>query len=260
MAAVFPFEAQVGEFTQQRWVLRVPIREPDERHLEVYKRLMALNNRTRQALGIPAIGVVAEVFPRDVAPHPIPGIIMEEVNGVPLDRFLEYHSAEKRTMLELAINWRDRLLHFESFQFSHNDLQHGNVLVGGSATVNFIDFDDSYLPGLTHAIGLGHPNYQHPGVGPEDWGPFGDAYPGLLIWLAIRAVAYDHSLYAEFGDQGSMLFRRGDLEEPGNTALWHRLFASDDSRVRAAAKTLAELTLASRPPLTSFRELLPDWI
>ena len=138
-------------------------------------------------------------------------------------------------------------------------MQHGNVLVDDDLCIRFIDFDDAYLPGLVGGSGLGHPNYQHPGMAHAHWGPSGDAFPGLLIWLVLRATAMDPSLFDDFGDEGSMLFRRQDLERPGETPLWNRLRVSTDERVRTATETLARLCSAIEPPHARFRELLPAW-
>lgn len=259
-AAVFPFKATIAGFDQERWVLRIPVRPWADGNVLRYTRLMDLSDEDRRRLGIPTLELLGKVFEEGVVGgHVVPGLVMEHVNGVPLDSYLGRHATDRETLLELAVKWRDRLLTFEAFGLAHHDLQHGNVLVDDDRCIRFIDFDDAYLPGLVANFGVGHPNYQHPRMAHSHWGPSGDAFPGLLIWLVLRATAMDPSLFDDFGDEGSMLFRRQDLDRPGETPLWRRLRGSSDERVRAAAATLAALCGEMEPPSVRFRELLPTW-
>jgi len=259
-AVVFPFKAVLPASEQQRWVLRIPLRPWDEGNVLRYARLKELSAEARWRLGVPALRLLDPVFEEGVVGgRAVAGVVMEHVNGIPLDTFLAQHATDRMKLLGLAVKWRDRLLTFEEFGFAHHDLQHGNVLVDDDLAIRFIDFDDVYLPGLVRGSGIGHPNYQHRRMADAHWGPTGDAFPGLLIWLVLRATAIEPSLFDDFGDEGSMLFRREDLDRPGETPLWHRLLDSPDQRVRAASGAMAALCRAEEPPAVTFRELLPTW-
>jgi hypothetical protein len=192
----------------------------------------------------------------------VPAVLIQRIRGEHLDRYLGKHCGDRAALLLAAARFRDRLLNFESHQFAHGDLQDGNILVAhddSGPTIWFADLDDCYLPGLTGSPSVGHPNYQHPGRTTRGFGPYMDSFSGLLVWIALRAIAADPQLWEENDDDGRLLFELRDLRKPGWTELWEALERSTDRMVREGATKLHDLCGSSTPPALSFTNLLPSW-
>lgn len=246
-----------------QWILRFFNSRPTPDQAARYELLHALSPEARSDLGVPAVAWFDTCLKEDDPPQePLPAVVMKRVVGDQLDRFVSSNYTNRSVMLSAATRLRDRLLSFEARQFAHGDLQDGNLFVCGTAkamSIWFVDFDDCYLPGLTPSHAVGHPNYQHPGRNPEDWGPLMDGFSGLLMWLALRGIAADPHLWEDNDDDGRLLFEANDLACPGETELWRSLRKSSDREVREATDKLATLCASSSPPAEPFTRLLPGW-
>lgn len=256
-AAVFPLEARPAAHLPRQWVLRIPLAAQDDSSLARYRRLSAMPGDQRSRLGLPLVLLVEEAIVWDEYPEAIPAQLIQRAQGTELGTYISHHARDRNALLALAVSFRDYLFNFESEGFAHGDLRDRNVFVSPMGRITFIDLDDSYLPGLARGSGEGHPNFQHPRLAPRHWGPGVDSFSALLIWTALRAIAFDAALFDEFEDDESILFKKKDLVNPGRSPLWGRLAASPDERVRAAAITLAGCCRKEDPPLQGFRTLLP---
>ncbi len=245
------------------WMLRFFNGPPEGSLADRYRSIEQMPLESRQALGVPALYWLDSFLQNGRSEHlAVPAVLMRRVAGSQLDRFVGENYRDRFVMSTAAARLRDRLLAFESMNFGHGDLQDGNVLVNGEGSdlsVWFVDFDDCFLPGLTCSNAVGHPNYQHPRRSTSDWGPHMDGFSGLLIWLALRAIAIDPKLWEDNEDDGRLLFDADDLLNPGETELWRTLMKSPDREVRDGTERLRGLCMAERPPSVSFTSLLPGW-
>jgi hypothetical protein len=75
----------------------------------------------------------------------------------------------------------------------------------------------------------GHPSYQlQAGSVRSRWGPYMDTFSGLVIYLALTALAKDPGLWPRFNNGDNLLFERGDFVLPYDTEVWNHLAGLSD--------------------------------
>ena len=187
-----------------------------------------------------------------------PMVNMAWVEGRSLDAYVEHLVASGRAdaLATLASAWRELIRRMQTAGFAHGDLQHGNVLVDTSGTLQLVDFDGSWFVGVTGPVPTesGHPNYQ---LRNRPWGRWMDTFAGLLVYTALRSLAIRPSLWGEFSGRENTLFAKDDFHRPFDTEIWSTLLALGDpeitqclSQLRAACAEARGLTIPLESMLT----------
>lgn len=161
-----------------------------------------------------------------------PILKMEWVPGVLLNEYVESLVGREAALQKLADDWLALLRAMKAARIAHGDLQHGNVLIA-DGKLRLIDYDGMYVPALA-GMGsheLGHPSYQHPRRGPDDYGPEMDRFAALVIHVAILAVACEPSLWRRFNNGDNLLFRRNDFLQPADSPVFDALLQLNDREV-----------------------------
>ena len=172
--------------------------------------------------------------------HWFPVVKMDWAPGRPLNLAVEAHLHDASALIELSKRWADCVYALESAGLAHGDLQHGNILVDTDLRIRLVDLDGVWVPTLDGRPPreFGHPNFQHPARDDATWGRHTDAFSALAIYVALRAVAADASLWNLYNNGENLLFSRQDFEQPGETPLWNALDASTDVDVAIMAALL----------------------
>jgi WD40 repeat protein len=84
----------------------------------------------------------------------------------------------------------------------------------------------------------GHPSYQHPRRGPNDYGPEIDRFAALAIYVAVLALAHEPGLWQQFNNGDNLLFRREDFADPSRSALFQALRQLKEREVASYAVLL----------------------
>ena len=190
-----------------------------------------------------------------------PIVRMDWVEGDALSRVLD-RNLSAPILDYLARRWYGLLAELSRANMAHGDLHHGNILLEKSGNLRLIDYDAVYLPTLpkepSHEVG--HRNYQHPARTERDYVESvtnADSFSALVIYLALRALQFDPTLWKTFSDGENLLFRREDYERPGKTAVWTALENSWDQQVRQLTKMLARWCMMPTSAIPSLDQLLP---
>lgn len=163
----------------------------------------------------------------------------------------------------LARTWRCAIDDLHARGIAHGDLASDNCLVRSETDLTLIDYDGCFVKRLAHAHPgeFGHEDYQHPRRSGY-YGPNMDAFPALVVYLSLLAVAAEPKLWDTYNDEDAkLILSERDYLNPGATALWRRLSASPDTEVRALADVLATMCtkpVESLPPLGTVLKHLED--
>jgi WD domain, G-beta repeat len=233
----------------RRWAVRCFLRE----FADQKRRYQAIDQHLR-AITLP-YKVGFEYQPTGIrirgAWYPI--LKMEWVQGLLLNEYVESVLGQRDAMRKLADDWLALVRTLKARRIAHGDLQHGNVLVAGKQ-LRLIDYDGMFVPSLA-GLGsheTGHPSYQHPRRGPNDYGPESDRFSALAIYVALLALACEPRLWQQFNNGDNLLFRREDFEDPARSALFRTLRQLSDREVVSQALLLQA---ASSGPLTTVPEI-----
>lgn len=164
-----------------------------------------------------------------------PIVRMELVDGVSMRQYISAHLYDSDGLYALGDQWRDLCSELRHHDVAHADLQQDNVRVLNGGALRLIDLDAVWVPALEGMPPreFGHRHFQHPErLRTGHWDGSVDAFSALVIYISIRALASDPSLWDEYHNDENLVFSDTDFEHPGATPIWSRLAASRDLEVR----------------------------
>ncbi len=192
-----------------------------------------------------------------------PVVEMGWAEGQPLHLSVEQHLQHPDHLVRLADIWFDIVKDLQIRKMAHGDLSSDNCLVIGD-NLTLIDYDDFFiwrLAGSDPGEG-GNPHFQHP----DRMGYYAlnmDAFPALVIYLSLLALAADTSLWKFHNDQ-NLIFTAEDYMAPRATPLWEALAKSPDKRIKPLVTALADMCarpIEDLPPLSQLTPRhLPAWL
>lgn len=175
-----------------------------------------------------------------------PVLTMEWIDGRRLNDHVGELAASGDTaaLSSLAAQWLTLVSDLQAAEFAHGDLQHGNILVEAAGKLRLVDFDSVWIPplrGHPAPTETGHASYQPYSLNPADhWGPYMDTFPGLVIYLALLALARAPGLWDKLDNGDNLLFERADLAPPHQTEVWTLLAGLGDPAIDRLAAKLRE--------------------
>ena len=216
---VFPFQTPTKKYAVRCW------------HAEVAnakKRTQLIAEAIHQS-GLPYF--VGFEFHQDgiMTPQGIqPLVVMDWVDAQPLKKYLIEHLNESNTLNEVAANFMQMAKDLHANNFSHGDLQHGNVMVRQDKSLVLVDYDSMYVPSLQGYEDdiKGLVGYQHPARWKcKEATPKADYFSELVIYLTLKALAKHPNLWndLQMEDTETLLFNADDIESKGTSEIFSRL-------------------------------------
>ncbi len=165
-----------------------------------------------------------------VAGELYPVVEMDWAEGQPLHLWVEQHLQYPHDLVRLAALWLRAVKDLQARSMAHGDLSSDNCLVTWNK-LTLIDYDSFFIPQLagSNPGEAGNPHFQHP----DRMGYYAlnmDAFPALVIYLSLLALAADKSLW-EFHNGKNLIFTAEDYVSPRKTPLWRALARSPDKRI-----------------------------
>ena len=142
-----------------------------------------------------------------------PILKMAWINGESLSTYIEKNLTNPAAIQSLSQKFIGLANNLEANSIAHGDLQHGNIIIVGGE-IKLVDYDGMYVPGLDGMSSneIGHPNYQHPIRSEKDFGPYLDRFSEWIIYLSLKAISQNPSLWANLnGGDENLIFRRADF-------------------------------------------------
>ncbi|MBR1769407.1 MAG: protein kinase family protein [Bacteroidales bacterium] len=167
-----------------------------------------------------------------------PILVLNWVDGVSLKTYIETHRRAEE-IENLSKNFAKMVADLHERHISHGDLQHDNILVKQNGELCLIDYDSMYIPDFKGQKELVHglPTYQHKSRFENKFlSEKSDYFSELVIYITLRALKYDSSLYDRFTDD-YLLFTQEDLHT-GQTPIFDKLKRFDE--LKPMVETLQE--------------------
>ena len=172
-----------------------------------------------------------------------PVLTMDWIDGRTLNEYVDFlvTGANAAALTTLAAKWRELVALLQNSEFTHGDLQHGNIMVDQAGRLRLVDFDGVWIPqlaGQSPPTEFGHPNYQHPLQ--HVWGRWLDTFSALVIYLSLVALGKDPALWLALYNSKNLLFAKNDFFPPFKTETWKQLAAMGDPQVNELVRRLQE--------------------
>jgi hypothetical protein len=248
-ANVYRLECADGKHVAARLFL-TPLPDRAERYAAVGAHLASLDD---SLAALVPFSYLADGI--QIAGGWFPIVVMDWVEGAPLQQFVERHLYDSDRLARLADQWAAVVASLRAARVAHGDLQHSNILVADGAEgapdrIRLIDYDAMWTPTLDGrpAPESGHPAYQHGARTSSDYGLTMDRFPALVIYAALRAVAAAPELWYRLHDGDNLIFRREDLSDPETGRAWKALREALP-RSPDVARIIRELKEAASGPL-----------
>lgn len=184
-----------------------------------------------------------------------PLVVMDWVEAQPLKKFLAEHITEPTTINKIAENFKKMVADLHANQFSHGDLQHGNIMIKPDYSLVLVDYDSMYVPdlkGMPDEI-KGLVGYQHEARWKnKNVSEKSDYFSELVIYTSLKALAKMPALWKDLNieDTETLLFSGEDIQSHGTSTIFKIL--NTDSELAPLADKLCEFMTKS-----SIDELCP---
>jgi hypothetical protein len=155
-----------------------------------------------------------------------PLVAMRWASGETLGKFTDRNLHDPEALRTLAGTLSALLKRLEDAGIAHGDWQHDNLMVSESGKhVTLVDYDGMFVPEFAGLVAdeLGHPNYQHPGRTPLEFGPNMDRFACLTMQAALLGLSHEPSLWSRFSDGESLLFKKIDFQDPSVSPVFRAL-------------------------------------
>ena len=154
-----------------------------------------------------------------------PVLLMDWVDGVPLDQYLKtiINESYEKDLLAYRFSLLARWLVTQPF--AHGDLKPDNICVRGDGSLVLLDYDGMYVPALygRKSLEQGSPHYRHPLRSTLPFDKHIDDYSLSLILLSLRAIALDETLYVRYSSSEYLLLSEQDQLNPYTSPVFKEL-------------------------------------
>ena len=212
-AAVFKMQAPTGEYH----ALKCFLRDQEERS-ERYRLIAEELQYVQSTYLVKFRYLESELFVDvpNTGGEEYPVLLMDWVDGVPLDQYLKtiINKSYEKNLLSYRFSLLARWLVTQPF--AHGDLKPDNICVRDDGSLVLLDYDGMYVPALSGRKSLeqGSPHYRHPLRSTQPFDEHIDDYSLSLILLSLRAIALDETLYVRYSSSEYLLLSEQDQLNP----------------------------------------------
>ena len=160
-----------------------------------------------------------------------PVLLMDWIEGVPLDRYVREHISDSNALALLAYQFSRMSAWLLSQPFAHGDMKPDNILVTPEGNLVLVDYDGMYVPKMAgqKARETGTPDFRHPSRTPDStFDEHIDDFAVASILLSLRALALNPSWFSSYGANDRLLLSDADYRDPGHSAFLRNEFPSGD--------------------------------
>lgn len=181
-----------------------------------------------------------------------PVLMMDWVEGLPLDVYLRKHLSNDYERQMLAYRFCQMGAWLLSQPFAHGDLKPDNILVKHDGTLVLVDYDGMYVPAMKgqKAQELGSPDYRHPLRTENDFNEHIDDFAIASIALSLKAISIKISLYYQYTTKDRLLFSASDYCKWGNSSVIRSLLPLISDSVFTCSIFAAFILALSKKELT----------
>ncbi len=141
-----------------------------------------------------------------------PILLMDWVEGKPLDKYLRQNLKKKKTLERFLGNFYQLVKWLIAQPFAHGDLKPDNILVKNDGNLVLVDYDGMYVPSMKgqKSREVGSPDFCHPQRNEDIFDEHIDDFSILSILLSLCVFFIKPSFLNKFGAEDRLLFSKND--------------------------------------------------
>ena len=150
-----------------------------------------------------------------------PIILMDWVDGIPLENYIDLYYGNPFVLYELCYNFRKFSQWMVNQSFAHGDVKPDNILVRDDGQIVLIDYDGMFVPSMRGEIAReeGTPDYRNPyykGV----FDSHIDDFSLAVIALSLKLISMKYNIRREHLGCNGLLFSREDYINKENNEIF----------------------------------------
>lgn len=151
-----------------------------------------------------------------------PVLLMDWVDGMPLDKYLRQNLKKKKTLEKLVYNFYQCSKWLISQPFAHGDLKPDNILVKKDGNIVLVDYDGMYVPAMKgqKSRELGSPDFCHPLRNENYFDGHIDDFSILSILLSLCVLFVKPGYLKKYGAEDRLLFSKSDYIDIHNSSMF----------------------------------------
>ena len=188
-----------------------------------------------------------------------PVLVMDWVDGQPLDEYLRQHINDKYELQMLAYRFCQMGAWLLAQPFAHGDLKPDNIIVREDGSLVLVDYDGMFVPSMKgeKAHEIGSPDFRHPLRSENDFDEHIDDFSIASIALSLKAISLKKELYNEYDSPDKLLFSAKDYQDIGRSPVLHELLSIvDDSELTRLLSAFLLVIAEKNLCMLSFRSFI----
>ena len=175
-----------------------------------------------------------------------PVIVMDWVDGQPLDAYLRNHLDDTYGLQMLAYRFCKMGAWLLSKPFAHGDLKPENIIVRHDGTLVLVDYDGMFVPSMIGeaATEIGSPDFQHPLCKKQSFNEHIDDFSIATIALSLKAISLKPRLFHKYAASNRLLFSASDYLNIEQSSALHAIVPLLSNEELAAILSAFHLALA----------------
>lgn len=174
-----------------------------------------------------------------------PVLLMDWVDGMPLNKYIRQNINETSLLRRLSHNFKKLSLWLLSQPFAHGDLKPDNILAKQDGSLVLVDYDGMFVPSMKGETirELGSPDFQNPHKAVEKFDENMDLFSLVSIFLSLSITANDSDTFVRFGAEDRLLFSVNDYLDLQQSKLFNYIISSfpSNGKIRKLTDLLYKL-------------------
>lgn len=187
-----------------------------------------------------------------------PVLLMDWVDGMTLDKYLQTVINDYKTLGTLAENFRLMAIWLLSQPFAHGDLKPDNIIVKNDGSLVLVDYDGMFVPAMQgqKAREIGSPDFRNPLRTEMDFDRNIDNFPIVSILLSLELIATNSEYLERFGKEDRLLFSYDDYLNLRESGIFKRALVSYAGDIPNLAEMLERMANGEPCNKDSIKNLL----
>ena len=155
-----------------------------------------------------------------------PVVLMEWVDGEPLDAYLKRNIDDRYELEMLSYRFNRMAAWLLTQPFAHGDLKPDNILVREAGSLVLVDYDGMFVPSMKRELAreVGSPDYRHPSRTDKDFNERIDDFSIAVIALSLKAISLKPELRGT-STTDTLLFTERDFCDPSSSVMLKEILA-----------------------------------